>query len=535
MFTFGISGENSLKGPRSGLHTVCDYALNPKLCEARSEDIIIALIRPIIHPNPGFMRQLKDYEAKLRFRRSGIKRKYEADEFSYATVEEIYAFEVLEFEELEKIKARPKPRIMKPKLFTPEIGQAPLEIAQSYQITEISICFPDGATAVTSDATTQVKRGQPANRKPAHSSMKFPRGQSGLRSSKTSRTQLRPKSMPTRPVTPLPPQQNVIIQDPLSIAETLSETLMEAPSPGLTPKGSLKQRPYTKISEPAKVAVSHLSEIYGLCAPFKGSKADNFTAEFAHYSVFADIHLALVQKPEEILLQCLGPPAQHKLGPLPTTCKARTLVAPLRSGPPICHSPVICDCPGLYTAQKIEALPTQEPPRNVPSRFQGTGSSTTSGSGRPAGINRFGSTRASIKTPGLRISTIPTSHRKRPVPVLDLDFKHLAIIKQPPLILEKVTTKVKVFNPKYVKAKKVLWCPELKVLTTLEQKDQILDRVIKDSSLSFKLAFHLTQPLRTVILNPGCIQINQTMSWANSEILPAEQSVIPQKEYPYYR
>ena len=97
------------------------------------------IYRPIIHPNAGFLKQLREYESKLRFRRSGIKRKYEADEFSYATVEEVEnAFEALDFDELEKIKARPKPRIMKPKLVSPDECAA-FEIAQSYQITEVGI------------------------------------------------------------------------------------------------------------------------------------------------------------------------------------------------------------------------------------------------------------------------------------------------------------------------------------------------------------------------------------------------------------
>merc|ERR1711963_353669 len=47
--------------------------------------------RPIIHPNLGFVKQLKQFEAKLAFRRSGIKRKFEESEFSYAQFEEIIA------------------------------------------------------------------------------------------------------------------------------------------------------------------------------------------------------------------------------------------------------------------------------------------------------------------------------------------------------------------------------------------------------------------------------------------------------------
>ena len=37
--------------------------------------------RPIIHPNPGFVRQLKQFEAKLHNRRSGLKRKFEENDW----------------------------------------------------------------------------------------------------------------------------------------------------------------------------------------------------------------------------------------------------------------------------------------------------------------------------------------------------------------------------------------------------------------------------------------------------------------------
>ena len=128
------------------------------------------IYRPIIHPNAGFLKQLREYESKLRFRRSGIKRKYEADEFSYATVEEVEnAFEALDFDELEKIKARPKPRIMKPKLISPDECAA-FEIAQSYQITEVGIArkvaaFNNVDNEGGSDTTTAntSNRKQPLN------------------------------------------------------------------------------------------------------------------------------------------------------------------------------------------------------------------------------------------------------------------------------------------------------------------------------------------------------------------------------------
>ena len=555
------------------------------------------IYRPIIHPNAGFLKQLREYESKLRFRRSGIKRKYEADEFSYATVEEVEnAFEALDFDELEKIKARPKPRIMKPKLISPDECAA-FEIAQSYQITEVGIARKvaafnnvdneggsDTTTANTSNRkqplnvpTTSSSHSRGSSQKSTSTSVSAagtrpkigPRsGYGGLRRS-GSRVGTVPKAQTIeRPKTPiLPPHQHniAVIHDPLSVAETIAETPMEASSPGLlTPKGSVKKRPFSKISEPAKVAVSFLTFPLGLCSPFEGKKAAvNFTAEIPHYSVFADIHLPLVQKPEEVLFQC---PISLQTMVIPTNtttaaasatttttiCRARTLVAPLRCGPPSSHTPVICECPGLYQKldQTLVPVPVQASSssssatsavgqNHIPSRFGGTRGSTVApaAASKPGGLSRFGTSRSSIKlNSGLKISPMPDTHRKRPVPNLDLDFRIVALQREPPIKLEKVVNNSKlVFNPKFVKAKKVLWCPNLVLASTLVQKDQILDRVIKDPNLSFKLNYFLTLPMRTVILNPsGYVQVNQVLSWSNTEVLPVEKSVMPQKEYPYY-
>ena len=550
------------------------------------------------------MKQLREYESKLRFRRSGIKRKYEADEFSYATVEEVEnAFEALDFDELEKIKARPKPRVMKPKLISPDECAA-FEIAQSYQITEVGIARKvaafnnvenEGGSDTTTTTANTSNRKQPlavpttssnhsrgSSQKSTSNSASAagtrpkigPRsGYGGLRRS-GSRVGTVPKAQTIeRPKTPiLPPHQHnvAVIHDPLSVAETIAETPMEASSPGLlTPKGSVKKRPFSKISEPAKVAVSFLTFPLGLCSPFEGKKAaDNFTAEIPHYSVFADIHLPLVQKPEEVLFQCpislqtmviptnttTSPTAAATATTTTTTCRARTLVAPLRCGPPSSHTPVICECPGLY--QKLDQTLVPVPAsssssatkqastsaagqNHIPSRFGGTRGSTVApaAASKPGGLSRFGTSRSSIKlNSGLKISPMPDTHRKRPVPNLDLDFRIVALQREPPIKLEKVVNNSKiVFNPKFVKAKKVLWCPNLVLASTLVQKDQILDRVIKDPNLSFKLNYFLTLPMRTVILNPsGYVQVNQVLSWSNTEVLPVEKSVMPQKEYPYY-
>ena len=450
---------------------------------------------------------------------------------------------------------RPKPRICKPKPYIPTNEAQDCVfglVAQSSAQQHVSICVPD---AVAAAATPK-----PA-RKPVHSNTHSnPRGQAALKSRKPGHLQKRPKATPgvaaNRPTTPLPlqPQQNVIIQDPLCVAESIASTPMEAASVGLAPRENLKKRPFSKISEPAKVAVSYTSQPWGLCAPFKGQlKAEYFSAEIPHYSVFADLHLPLVQK-SEVTLQCpviglqkvvatpktssRGTSATTPTPPLPLTAKARAIVTSLRRGPASVHTPVICECPEVYQAQLIESFPFQEPSpsayahqQNVPSRFAGT-ASRSKAAGSSGGISRFGASRSSIKLPGVKFSPIPTSHRKRPVPNLDLNFHLVAISREPPLIFEKICATVKGFCPRYVKAKSVLWCPEMKTASVLQQP--VLDRVIKDTTLSCKLPNLLTLPLRTLVLHPGFVQVNQTVTWSGTEVLPAEKSIMPQKEYPYY-
>ena len=65
-------------------------------------------------------------------------------------------------------------------------------------------------------------------------------------------------------------------------------------------KGSLKKRPFSKISEPARVAVSYQTYPWALCAPF--SHKANFDTEVAHSTVFADVLLPLAEKSEEVTL-----------------------------------------------------------------------------------------------------------------------------------------------------------------------------------------------------------------------------------------
>ena len=521
--------------------------------------------RPIIHPNPGFVRQLKQFEAKLHYRRSGMKRKFEENDYSYAQFEECIAFEDINFEDLVVIKPRPKPRIMKPKLVTPENSAMPLEVAQSYCMTAITVCLAD-------DQIPAIAQFVPSKSKSVRT--KRPGG-----SSHGTKPKSRPSSMsqPVRPRTPADHlgQDKIIsnwgYHDPMAVAESIEPVPMETTTPRPTStatSGSFKKRPFSKISEPQKVAVSYQTFPWAFCEPF--TKKANFHSEIPNYSIIADLHLPLAQKFQEITFECAGqemvaeptisfsssstvstePLSSSQTQNLPPTTPAlvrvRTLVTSIRLGPVAILEPVILECPGVY--QKVNAdnaaaaLENSSKPNttasasnllskeHVPSRFSGLSTSRTSG------LSRTSATRASIKlSPGVKISpAIPAGHTKRPVPNLDLDFRWVASIYQPPIVFERVTETdgVKKFKPDTSVANTILWHPMVGVACHTP-KAVIFDSAVKDDSLSFKWACLLTVPKRSVICRPpDLLTVGETYAYVMED--SKEISVMPHREYPYY-
>ena len=455
--------------------------------------------RPIICPNPGFNMQLRDYEAKLKFRSSGIKRKFEESQFSYAEYEEIVAFEVMDFDSLPKLKPRPKPRIMKPKVFVPDPTQGETGlIAQSYTIAQVGICLPDSAQPAQVDATEVPKAAQPAHA-----------AQPGHKPSRRGARPKRPASMPVRPRTPAnvpiaQPGHAWAYHDPLSVAESLEVDQRENAPPLTVKKGSLKKRPFSKISEPTKVAVSFQTIPWALCRTFEGRKA-NFNAEVPRYTVFADLHLPLAEKSQEISFEC-HPPLVKATQPLEIYEKAKVKVTCPRSMPTQ-FKPVICDCPGLYAAQpKVDYFR-----QNIPSRFA--------------------KSRATIKMPGLQIKAIPDEYKKRPVPNLDLNFLYVAQRIMPNPVFQKAETWAKPSgNPGLARAQTTLWAPKLMVATS--SVELIHEKVERDGIQAFKSAYLLTVPLRKVVL-ATFVTVQETIPMGSNEPLPPEK-IMPAKEYPYY-
>ena len=453
--------------------------------------------RPIICPNPGFVRQLREYEAKLKFRNSGIKRKFEESQFSYAEYEEISAFEVLDFDSLSKIKPRPKPRIMKPSLFVPDPTGEFGQIAQSYTITPVGTCMPE-------NQATEAKAPPPPGPVPSKASRK------GARPKRPVSTPVRPRTPANVPSSP----QNWAYHDPMVVAESSEADLRETAPPLTVKKGSLKKRPFSKISEPTKVAVSFQTIPWALCDSFEGHKA-NFTAEVPRYTVFADLHLPLAQKSQEIAFECapIGLQMVKKTSTTSTqnflASKAKVKVTAPRSISTQ-FKPVICDCPGLYATQpKVDYFR-----QNVPSRFA--------------------KSRATIKLPGVKISPIPDEYKKRPVPNLDLNFLHVSQSVMPPVIFQTVD-KIPASRNFYpgthlTHPKSILYAPKLFVANSTQQ--YVHEKVERDSIQAFKSAWLLTVPLRRVVLASE-VNTQEIIPIGIAEPLPPEK-IMPAKEYPYY-
>jgi atypical dual specificity phosphatase len=497
--------------------------------------------RPIIHPNIGFMSQLRKYETKLELRKSGVKRKFEEDDITFADLAVIHTEDeaVIEhFDELTVIMPRPKPRIMKPKPVDPKLAANPLECAQSYEIAEIQFCLEDPLpSAAAPPPPTPTLATSIRKMMPSHSTKSRHRGQ-GLASRPTLS---RPISMPAvRPQTPVviptTTTSNWTFHDPMGVAVASEAIPMEATTPGVSSSrtSSSKKRPFIRISEPAKVAVSFQTFHYGLCAPFDKGQKVNFQTEVPYYSVFADAHLPMASQSQEVSLECpisgVSKAVTNGYAVVQLLTNAKAVVTQLRCSPVSVLTLVIMDCPGVFQNQKVDGLgdlpvikpkPKPQPQPKVPSRF--------------SGLSRTSATRSSIKMTGLKITPIPESHRKRPLPMLDLEFRQVASNYQSPIIFERLETNLKKQRPPtYGVARQILWCPDNCVASVTTFKEQIFEKAETDTILGFKVAWHLTVPRRTVILATHAVTVGKGLALILEDILPPEKSTMPNKEYPYY-
>ena len=250
--------------------------------------------RPIIHPNVGFMRQLREYEAKVLARKSrqkldivanptaaGIKRKHSTAMGKGALVigeplpELVYAEELvcdeIDVPKLEEIPKRPKPRILKPKPWVPD------RLMESYHIHTVQVLGDSKLDTIEEPSMTLNKS-----------------------STLSSRTQTPIKGRRRH----LSKQKNATIgisKDVLGVAQSRCDTPLIDVCPAVhdgsqikdqngiiptthQPTAPPRRKPFTKVNmESTKIPVSSLTVPMGMCAEFKKGQrlGDLFSREKA--------------------------------------------------------------------------------------------------------------------------------------------------------------------------------------------------------------------------------------------------------------
>ena len=282
--------------------------------------------RPIIHPNVGFMRQLREYEAKVLARRSrqklsliaspsaaGVKRKHSIAMGRGQLVkgeplpELVYAEEeicdAIDTPPLEEIARRPKPRIQKPKPWKPE------RLMESYEITTVQVLGKSESDEQEDQVIMQNKRGL---------SVSQPQTPRVYNKSRRGRHHSQ--------------QHNATVgiskENALGVAESRCNTpliaicnsvyegshhSLQREAKGPHPIAPPRRKPFTKISmEPTKIPVSSLTVPLGMCAEFaKGQRLGNLFSRESAISISSPLTgckgegvLIAAQESEEIVLEC---------------------------------------------------------------------------------------------------------------------------------------------------------------------------------------------------------------------------------------
>ena len=282
--------------------------------------------RPIIHPNVGFMRQLREYEAKVLARRSrqklglisipaaaGVKRKHSIAMGRGPLIpgeplpDIVFAEEEIEIECMteiytrDEIPPRPKPRIPKPKPWIPE------RLMETYQTTTVQV-LGDVDMDVEEQHTSTNKRGLSVSQpQTPHFKHKSRRGRhhSQQHNAAVSINQSNMLGVAeSRCDTPL-------IDICCAVNDGSQNSIQRGAN--IAPTAPPRRKPFTKISmEPTKIAVSSLTIPLGLGAEYsKGQKLGKFFSRETAISISSHLTgckgegvLVAVQEFEEIVFEC---------------------------------------------------------------------------------------------------------------------------------------------------------------------------------------------------------------------------------------
>lgn len=248
--------------------------------------------RPIIHPNVGFMRQLREYEAKVLARNSrqklnivanptaaGVKRKHSTamgrgplvigeplPDILYA---EEQVCDEIDVPILEEIPKRPKPRILKPKPWMPD------RLMESYQIHTVQVLGDSKLDTIEEPSMaldkTLSNRTQTPNKGRKRHLSKQKNATVGISKEVLAVAQSRCDT-PLIDVCPAA-QDKSHLKEPNGIIPTTHQ-----------PTAPPRRKPFTKVNmESTKIPVSSLTVPMGMCAEFKKGQrlGDLFSREKA--------------------------------------------------------------------------------------------------------------------------------------------------------------------------------------------------------------------------------------------------------------
>jgi len=446
------------------------------------------------------MRQLRDYEKKLRTKRShpNIHRVGDPLVPGQPMPDLVYGAEEAEDNpdgqpHTIEIKPRPKPRIPK------------------FKPTEIRLCCAE----VFIVETAIHEAPDPADMPPLPPTKKFRRSRKIVASAVT-----------TAPSSAAMAHATMSFSEVSNVAEVRSDTPLidVAASSTWSPSSSFKKRlPFTKISEPAKIAVSFF--VLPLCCSSSSPclSSDGCQSFNSGLSVFAaEPHRELVQVLEEIALECAVSGLAKTM--IADTVKEHVVVTrvTLEANITVVTQTIqIFESPGVYQYQKMDALSVMPAITTPPSLPRPT----------PQRIQRNAATRMSIKVPGLNIRPAPEKHKKRPQ-LIDPEYFSVATCQLPAVLFEKATSNIGRFRPleNSAGASVILYAPEF--LSSISK-----DVIIFECPYIFVKTVNLVSlsavPSRKLVMTSNSIasSSNHALLW-NEREMPI--FVLPSREYPYY-
>jgi atypical dual specificity phosphatase len=468
--------------------------------------------RPIIHPNIGFMRQLRDYEKRLNSKEPEVvlpSLTFASECCAATTVDsEECGTGFVDYESgIKVIKPKPKPR--QPKIRYSDLLES---CAESCPPTIVHLCGILGDVDNCADGDGGGGAGEKAVSHMSGESFAF-----------------------------------ALVRSSSPMLETTTdqaEVNRTTPTPfSLSPSSSQKRKPFCKISEPAKIAVSFLivalerladsseAAIYAAAATLR-DRASYQILSFS-LSVFTEQLQSLPQVAEEIHLECLGDFPQKAL----TDDDAHAYNADAAS--PSTATKTAKQKTSLIARQNQQmAVLTKSHFVAITTFVQETleregifkrqavdQAYVAAAMGKRPRLERT----KSIRVPGLKISPLPAEYRKTPQ-LADEPFFAVAACTAPPITLERVregTVPCRWDIHHATSAVSVhMKCAAIDDRSTFEFGS-------RNPNYKLKLAWLLTVPLRTSVCSDAAVQVAQSFIEESEKVIPMAEA-LPSTEHPCY-